>query len=231
MKSIAKLKLILSATSLLLLGACTTVNVDHVQLADSLNLTAGESIVVMGRHQSAEFETEPSLIECLGRRIAGGTNSVSVIPEPEFVNRFYPYFEARTAPLKPARLKAIFDLPIVAEQIATLDLRYFIWVEGSTERTGGSGSMSCSVTGAGGGCFGFATWEDTSDYEAIVWDARKFEEVARVSTDAVGTSYMPAFVVPVPLLARVQSNACQGMGTQLVKFFEGDSTALKVKTN
>jgi len=31
---------------------------------------------------------------------------------------------------------------------------------------------------------------------------------------------MPAIVVPIPLLAQVQGDACQGMGRQLIKFFQ-----------
>ncbi|MGK0440086.1 MAG: hypothetical protein ACJATK_003050, partial [Paracoccaceae bacterium] len=46
-------------------------------------------------------------------------------------------------------------------------------------------------------------------------------------TEAVGTSYMPAFVIPIPLLAQVEGDACQGMGNQLVRFFTNDSSGLK----
>ena len=143
-----------------------------------------------------------------------------MISEEEFVDDFYPWFEARTAPLHPNRLKKVLEQPQVAERIEALNIRFFVWVEGSTERTNSAGSMACSISPGGAGCFGFGTWEDTSDYETEVWDIDGLKEIARVSTDAVGTSYMPAFVVPVPLLARVESEACQGMGNQLVKFFD-----------
>jgi hypothetical protein len=52
-------------------------------------------------------------------------------------------------------------------------------------------------------------------------------EVGRISTDAVGTSFMPAFFVPIPLLARVQGDACDGMSKQLIKFFAGNEAKLK----
>ena len=54
-----------------------------------------------------------------------------------------------------------------------------------------------------------------------------FREVGRVSTEAVGTSYLPAFVIPIPLLAFVESDACEGMGNQLVKFFRENEGGLK----
>ena len=218
---------VVSIALMLMMGACTTINIDHVQLAEQIDVRSGDDVVILGRHHSAEFETEPSLVACVGRRVQSDS-LVNVIPEQRFVDMFYPYFEARTAPLHPKRLEEIFKVPVVAQKLQSMDLRYLIWIEGSTERTGSGGTMSCTITGAGGGCFGFGTWADTSDYEAIIWDATTYKEVARVSTDAVGTSYMPAFVIPVPLVAQVQSNACQGMGTQLAKFLSGESSAMKV---
>lgn len=209
------------------LSACTTINVDQVRLEKNVELNEGDAMVILGRHQSAEFETEHSLVSCIGGRLKRATNEIRIIPEEDFVNEFYPWFEARTAPLHPEKLRKVLDQPQVAAKIKALQIRYFVWVEGSTERTGSSGSMTCSIGPGGGGCFGFGTWEDTSDYETTIWDLDSFKEVGRVSTEAVGTSYMPAFVVPIPLLAQVQGDACQGMGKQLVKFFNDDPNALK----
>ena len=228
MMKIKTLGVLFVVAALSVLTGCTTVNIDHVQLAKKINLNEGDEVVILGRHHSAEFETEPSLVECVGRRVQAANSSITVIPEAEFLDGFYPYFEPRTAPLHPKRLAEIFSVPVVAQKLQTMDLRYVIWIEGSTERTGSGGSMSCTLTPAGGGCFGFGTWEDTSDYEAIIWNARTYSEAARVSTDAVGTTYMPAFVIPVPLVAQVQKNACQGMSAQLAKFLSGESSALKV---
>jgi hypothetical protein len=85
-------------------------------------------------------------------------------------------------------------------------------------RTDSAGSMTCSVTTAGAGCFGFLTWENDSSYEATVWDVRSGSAVGRVSSDAIGTSYIPAVVVPVPLIARVQNSACNSLSQQLKTF-------------
>ncbi|MFT5572192.1 MAG: hypothetical protein ACI9FR_001114 [Cryomorphaceae bacterium] len=212
---------------LLLMSACTTINVDHVKLDNNVGLEVGDAIVVLGRHQSAEFETESSLVHCIGGKLQRGTDQIKVIPEDQFVDSFYPWFEARTAPLHPKKLRKVLDQPLVAQRIKALNIKYFIWVEGSTERTSANGSMTCSIGPGGGGCFGFGTWEDTSDYETTIWDLESFKEVGRISTEAVGTSYMPAFIIPIPLLAQVEGDACVGMGKQLVRFFEDDSDALK----
>ncbi len=210
-------------------SACTTINVDHVRLQDDISLSKGDAMVVLGRHQTPEIQTEASLVACIGGKLRSGTTDIRIIPEAEFVNQFYPWFEARTAPLRPEKLRKVMREPLVAKKLNDLNIKYFVWVEGSTERTASAGSMTCSIGPGGGGCFGFGTWEDTSDYETTVWDVDTFEEVGRVSTEAVGTSYMPAFVVPIPLLAQVEGDACQGMGKQLVEFFSR-SASNKLKT-
>ena len=214
-------------SAVLTLTACTTINVDQVRLRENIELDTNDSIVVLGRHQTAEIQTEGSLVNCIGGRLSRGTGQIRIIPEREFVDLMYPWFEARTAPLSPKRLKAVLDRPLLAQRISDLNIRYFVWVEGSTERTGSAGSLTCSIGPGGGGCFGFGTWEDTSDYETTIWDLDTFTEVGRISTEAVGTSYMPAFVVPIPLLAQVQGDSCRGMGRQLVKFFSDNPNALK----
>lgn len=210
-----------------ILGACTTINVDHIRLEDDIQISAGDSIVVLGRKSTAQVETESSLVDCIGDRLKRSLPSISVLPEQQFVDGFYPWFEPRTAPQHPKRLRKLFDQEFIAERIVDLGLRYFIWVEGSTERTDAKGSLSCAVGPGGGGCFGFGTWEDTSDYETTIWDVNAFKEVGRISTEAVGQSYMPAFIVPIPLLARVEGDACEGMGKQLTKFFNKNSDNVK----
>lgn len=232
MNIVSYIKLLVTLLAMWTVSACTTINVDHVRLRDNVELNKGDAMVVLGRHQTAEIQTEGSLVACIGNRLARGTDQISIIPETEFVDAFYPYFEARTAPLRPEKLRKVLDQPLVAQKIRAMNIRYFVWVEGSTERTDSAGSMTCSIGPGGGGCFGFGTWEDTSDYETTIWDLETFTEVGRVSTEAVGTSYMPAFVIPIPLLAQVQGDACQGMGKQLVRFFSQENpAALKTRAN
>ena len=79
--------------------------------------------------------------------------------------------------------------------------------------------MSCAVGPGGGGCFGFVWWDTASVYEANIWDLQKARSVGAVSADASGMSYVPALLVPVPLIARTQNAACKGVAEQLGGFF------------
>jgi hypothetical protein len=107
------------------------------------------------------------------------------------------------------------------ERLAQYGIEYIVWLDGLTQRSQQAGTISCTIGPGGGGCFGFGTWQDDSNFEAEVWDLDTLESVGSISTDAVGQSYMPALVVPIPLIARVEANACSGLGNQLKQFIDG----------
>ncbi len=201
-----------------LLGGCVTATVQQVREA-STGLDASEAVVVLGRKdRPSADETETNFVRCVGDRMARGSGRMKVINESDFRDALFPWFEPRTAPANTSDLPEIMSTPVVARRLTELGLRYLVWIDGSTVRTDSAGSMTCSVTTAGGGCFGFLTWENDSSYEATVWDVRSGQAVGRVSSDAIGTSYIPAVVVPVPLIARVQNSACNSLSNQLKTF-------------
>ncbi len=205
---------------------CTTVTIDQIRLDNTQIDPSKDTIVVLGRHHSSEYETEPSLVSCVGRKlksnIGGGLN---VIDETEFQNALYPWFEPRTAPLNLEKFIQILDQPYVEDALKQRNVKYMIWIEGGTEQTSSGGTLSCTILPGAAGCFGFGVWEDQSNYEASIWDFQETNEVGRISTDAQGTSYLPAIFIPVPLLARVQANACDGMGDQIADFLQSSEEA------
>lgn len=202
------------------LGGCVTATVQQVrQTATAMG--EGDSIVVMGRrNRPSKAEAELDFIDCVSRNMGSGSHGVQVISEQTFMDAMFPWFEPRTAPLNTSDLPSLLTQPILAERIRDIGLKYLVWLEGSTKRTGQTGSLSCTITPGGGGCFGFLTWENDSSYEASIWDAHTAKTAGRVSSDAAGTSYMPALVVPIPLIARVQSSACTSLAEQLKLFVQ-----------
>ena len=142
--------------------------------------------------------------------------------DDEFVDALFPWFEPRTAPLKTTDLPRMLSRPLLAERLTEIGVRYMVWIEGSTERIDSSGSMTCSITTTGAGCFGFLSWEDDSSYEASIWDIKNRLSVGKISSDASGTSFVPAVVVPVPFIARVQNSACNSMADQLKAFITNE---------
>ena len=200
----------------LIVTGCTTTQIDE-RRQYAASISEGESIAVLGRRHNSNYETEPDFINCIGKGIE--KTNVRVIPELELMNELYPWFEPRTAPLKLARLQRLMNIPEFTDKIEQLKLEYVIWIDGSTETTDSAGSVSCAIGPGGAGCLGFGTWDDDSTYEATVWDLDAMKSIATISAEAEGTSYMPAVIVPVPLIARVQAAACDTLSVQLQQLF------------
>jgi hypothetical protein len=208
----------------ILIGACTTARVEDVRVT-STGILEGEGVVIMARSYHLGNETEMKFIDCVGDAIARGTSSLRVIPHDEFVDALFPWFEPRTAPSDTKGLPDLLKRPGVADMIADKGVRYVIWLDGDTERTTGGGSLSCAVGPGGGGCFGFAWWQNDSKYEAAVWDITALETAGTISADVSGTSYLPAVVIPIPLIARTRSKACKGLADQLKMFIVTEEDA------
>jgi hypothetical protein len=113
----------------------------------------------------------------------------------------------------------------VVEAIDGMGVRYIVWLDGDTNRVTQGGSLSCAAGPGGGGCFGFAWWQDDADYEASIWDLDGGGDVGTVTADYSGTSFLPALVIPIPLIARTKSKACTGLARQLQSFLTGSDSA------
>lgn len=205
-----------------MIAGCVTSTVDEMVFNEPLNGIGDASVVILGRRHASDYETEPGFIKCVGDHIKSHDKTISVIDELEFVNALYPWFEPRTAPLHPRDIERLLQQKPVAEKMLKLKTEYMIWIDGSTVRSDSAGSMACGIGPGGAGCFGFGTWSNNADYEAVIWDFTDAAEVGRVNSTASGQSYMPAVVIPIPIIAPVEGAACDALGDQLLEFLSGD---------
>lgn len=215
------IRLGLAAVCSLSLSACVTSRIEDSK-HNTTGLEDGEGVVIMAKSYHLGNETENKFIECVGDAIGRGSSGLRVVPNYEFVDALFPWFEPRTAPADTKGLPDLMARPGVAQKIADKGVRYVIWLDGDTDRVGGGGSLSCAAGPGGGGCFGFAWWQNDANYEASVWDLTGLEDAGTVSADYSGTSFLPAIVVPIPLIARTQSKACKGLSDQLKLFIVDD---------
>jgi hypothetical protein len=205
------------------LGACVTSRVENIREHDT-GLAEGEGVVILAKSYHLGNETEAGFISCVGDSVGRGSGGLRVIPHREFVDALFPWFEPRTAPAETKGLPALMSRPQVAAKIKEKGVRYVIWLDGDTDKVAGGGSMSCAAGPGGGGCFGFAWWQKDANYEATVWDLEGLEDAGTVSADYSGTSFLPAIVVPIPLIARTQAKACKGLADQLKLFIVSDES-------
>lgn len=212
-------RLLLAAPAALWLGGCasTTTIDDYRPTTEPIRIASHEKVAVLGRRDAGHYETDTSFIACLGNQLNG--SHFQVVPEQEFIDALYPWFEPRTAPKGIKRLKQIMADEAIREKVTAEGIRYLVWLDGEVESAGHAGTMSCGLGPAGGGCFGYASWDKNVFFEAVVWDLADLTEEARIRVDSEGTSYVIGVVAPIPLISPVKSQACAGMGEKLRSYF------------
>ena len=220
----ANTRMITLVTAVAMLSGCVTSRVENVREATT-GIGEGEGVVIMAKSYHLGNETEADFISCVGNSIGRGSSGLRVVPHNEFVDALFPWFEPRTAPAETKGLPKLMSRPGVAEKIREKGVRYVVWLDGDTDKVAGGGSMSCAAGPGGGGCFGFAWWQNDSNYEATVWDLSGQEDAGTISADVSGTSFLPAIVVPIPLIARTRAKACNALADQLKVFIVADEAA------
>ena len=186
-------------------------------------ISSGEAMVLLGRASYNEKQTEESFTDCIADVLDQGENPIRLIPQEKFKDDLYPWFEPRTAPTSADELGRLFSQPGVKERIDVANIRYLAWIDGDTITIDSGGSMSCTISTFGGGCFGMSYWEEDASYEASIWDLKAMTSTGQISADATGTSYLAGLVLPIPILARPGNAACKGLAEQLRVFVTGES--------
>ena len=184
-------------------------------------IAKGERVVVLAKPQIEGAGAEEDFMDCVSAGLHSGHDGIAVHDNNEFVDKMFPWFEPSTAPGKPEAMSALLARPGVAEKVSESGVRYVVWLDGSTRKTDGGGSLACGAAPGGAGCIGFGWWQKESDYEATIWDLKQAKSAGTVGTNVTGTSAIVGAIVPLPFIARVQATACNRMSSQLRSFFTG----------
>jgi hypothetical protein len=181
----------------------------------------GERVVILAKPQIEGSGAEDSFMDCVSDEMASGRHGIAVHDNNEFVDKMFPWFEPSTAPARPEALSALLARPGVVDCVTDSGVRYVVWLDGSTRKTDGGGSLACGAAPGGAGCIGFGWWQKESAYEATIWDLKAAKSAGSVGTNVTGTSAIVGAIVPLPFIARVQATACNRMSGQLRSFFSG----------
>lgn len=223
--------------TILATAGCMTSKVDETRQSASA-IQANESVVILKKPQIEGVGTEGDFLSCVQERLGGelvhpqdgqtskrpkdGAVPFKIYGEQQFTDAMFPWFEPSTAPANAAGLKSLLEHPGVTERLMQIGVRYVVWLDGTTRKTNGGGSVSCAVGGPTVvGCFGVGWWDKESDYVATVWDLQTATELGTVTTDVTGTSVLIGAVAPIPIITRVQSTACNRLSEQLRSFLVG----------
>lgn len=97
----------------------------------------------------------------------------------------------------------------VQTQLRALGIRYFLEFRGGT-KTDTKGGMVCSY-----GCIGFVWGSRQSSFSAYLLDIQKLEVLAEENVVRGGRVFVPAFLLPVPLIAATKTSACQELAEKI----------------
>jgi len=224
-----------------LAAGCMTAKVDETrQIASAIQ--ANESIVVLKKPQLEGTGTEEAFLDCVQEKLGGqlihpeqgqSTRGAArntgtpfrIYGEQEFTDALFPWFEPSTAPANAAGLRSLLRKPGVSERLNEIGVRYVVWLDGSTRKTDGGGSIACAAGPGGAGCIGLGWWEKESGYVASVWDLQNGTEIGQVTTDVTGTSVLIGAVAPIPIITPVRATACDRLSEQLRAFLVGADLA------
>jgi hypothetical protein len=197
-------------------GSITTID-DFRPTSALLPIEQGEKVAILGRSDAGHYETDRGFMDCLGKQLSN--SEFQVMTEEQFVDLFYPWFEPRTAPKHLKRLQRLMQQPVIREKVQQQKISYLVWLDGEVESDDMDGAMHCGLGPYVAGCWGYTTWAKNAMFEATIWDLVDLTEEARIRVDSEGTSYVIGLGAPIPLLTRVESEACEGMGNQLKSYF------------
>jgi hypothetical protein len=206
-------------------SGCVTTRIEEAvpTVTTTANLNAaggmgdGEAVVLLTRRFNNQREAEEGFTNCVADAMTNGHPDMVLRSEQEFLDGLFPWFEPRYAPNSVDDLPDLLAQPGITERLEITGVRYIVWLDGQTRTVDGGGSITCEV-GAGVGCLGFQWWENNSDYEASIWDLHTTSDAGLMTAQARGTSYLPAIVVPIPIIARTRVSACKGLADRLVEF-------------
>jgi len=225
------------------LGGCMTAKIEEMREAPT-QISSHEAIVLLAKPHLEGTGTEGKFLDCLERELVGVSVSADVAKrqragktaEPRsklskgpfqiyadhtFVDALYPWLEPSTAPANAQGFSVFLARPGVSDRVNAMGVRYIVWIDGTTQKTDGGGSIACAAGPGGAGCLGLGWWENSSDYEATIWDLREGVSAGSLTTDVKGTSVMIGAIAPIPLIAPVQSTACDRLAGQLKSFLLG----------
>ena len=156
--------------------------------------------------------------ECLHGRLAAAYPDGNFIVSSSIRDLLFPYLEPATQPTDDESFAELLSRDAThARLIKHID--YLVTFTGETvkEKKGG---ILCGAGYGGGGCLGLAWTNKDTQVRIVIWDLGSHTPSARQETRAQGTSWMPAFLLPIPIPALTEREACLDISRQLTDFID-----------
>jgi hypothetical protein len=164
--------------------------------------------------------------DCLTARIRAVAPEIAIVPQRAIRDALFPLLEPATQPQSEEEFAKLLARDDVRARLSARGLRYVVAFAGGTRREDWQGYIGCGVSIGGGGCLGFMWRGERTTLDAVLWSLDGSPTVRREAAKAEGTSVMPAFGLPIPLMAHTHGEACRELGTRIANVIR-ESAALR----
>jgi hypothetical protein len=190
-------RVIIVSVSLLLAACAPPSSESTMRWETTSRFNPGEAVALAGERHFAD---------CVGDALAKASPMTRIVSANEFRSQLFPWFEPKTAPRTADGLQALIDKPLVAKRLRALNVRYVVFVGGST----GAGKHEVTIPP-----FLLALGVEKETFvRASVWDLKTVALAGTVRESASGTFLMFPLIVP----AATESMACANLADELVSF-------------
>jgi hypothetical protein len=160
---------------------------------------------------------------CLAARIAQAAPDVTVLSQRAVRDALFPLLEPATQPHDERAFASLLAREDARARLHARGVRFLVAFAGGTRKEAWEGGILCGASMGGGGCLGFAWQSESTSLDAALWSIDGDAPVSRQAAKTEGTSVMPAFVLPIPIMARTRSEACEELGTRLANAIRGSA--------
>lgn len=153
--------------------------------------------------------------DCLTARIRAVAPEITIVPQRAIRDALFPLLEPATQPQSEEAFAKLLARDDVRTRLSARGLRYLVAFAGGTRKEEWGGGILCGAGYGGGGCLGFMWRGEGTALDAALWSLDGSPTVRREAAKAEGTSIVPAFLLPIPLMAQTHAEACRELGTRV----------------
>lgn len=162
------------------------------------------------------YTDNANAINCVGNRLSALSPSEKLILlDNAFRLQFFPWLEPSTGPKSIEEFRALLTKPTIKKEMRLLGIRYLLSYAGGTTTNVRGGSMFCGAGFGAGGCMGFSWGNRESSFSASIIDLYEERNTKETTSKATSGVYVPAFGLPVPLMAPTESIACEELANRI----------------
>lgn len=156
------------------------------------------------------------LEDCLAGRLPSDCPGSTIVPPATIRDALFPLLEPATQPETEEAFTILLAREDVHARLVTRIDYLVAFTGGTTEEN--NGGIVCGAGFGAGGCLGFAWINKNSRINVVVWDLDTARPATRQDSRVEGTTWIPAFLLPIPIPAVTEREACHDMSRQIADF-------------